>query len=454
MSDLNFTADIKLLPQATEEEACILGSILLDPDESMQKCQGLPSEAFYTNLHRKVYEMFVKLHQQGRPIDLISFCTYLTETNQLIDVGGRKFLSDLIDRVVGVVLLDGWISTVKQAYARRLLIKALNDGLKIAYNLEIPVIEAVENCQRKILEINSNDFSQSNLVHISEGMKNLYQEKYDIQAGLKPAPAKTGFYDLDNRIGGLHKKWLYILAGRPSMGKTACGMAIAWHVASQLSQNVFVYSLETSKEDLAARLAAKLTRTSLGQFVKNQLTQAEWEDFYQLTQAAIIQNSKLYICDNFSISPFEIRNSIRQMVATTREDVGLVMVDHLTLLARNDKSSSKDFRIKVGDTSRMLKELSGEFNCPVLALSQLNRATESRTDKRPTSADLSESGNIEQDANVVMMLYRDEYYNKETTDVGIAEIITTKGRDAETGTDKLLFEGQFAEFKNLARSQY
>jgi replicative DNA helicase len=145
----------------------------------------------------------------------------------------------------------------------------------------------------------------------------------------------------------------------------------------------------------------------------------------------------------------EMRNTIRQKRARTG-DVGLIVVDHLTLLARNDKSNSRDFRIKVGDTSRMLKELAGELNCPVLALSQLNRATESRTDKRPTMGDLSESGNIEQDADAITMIYRDEYYNRETTDVGVAELITTKARNAETGTDRLLFDGQYSEFKNLA----
>ena len=453
MSDLEFAADIKLLPQAMEEEACVLGAILMEPDESFRICEGLQPEMFYSHLHQKLYGMMVKLRSENRPVDLLSFSAYLTDIGQLSEIGGRKMLADLAKRAISTIFVDGWVQTIKEKHTRRQLIKTLNDSLRIAYDLDVPIAEATEQCQRKVLELSVRNTS-SGLVHISEGVKSLYQEKYDIQAGLRPTPAKTGFYDLDNRIGGLHRKALYILAGRPSMGKTACGMAIAWHVASQLLQNVFVYSLETSKEDLAARLAAKLTRTNLGQFVKNQLTQNEWQEFYDLTKSAVVNDSKLFICDNFSISPFEIRNSIRQMIAKTGENTGLIMIDHLTLLARNDKSNNKEFRIKVGDTSRMLKELSGEFDCPVLALSQLNRATEGRTDKRPGMGDLSESGNIEQDANVVMMLYRDEYYNKETTDVGIAEIITTKSRDAEIGTDKLLFEGQFAEFKNLAKPQY
>ena len=454
MSDLDFAADIKLLPQAMEEEACVLGAILMEPDESFQRCEGLQPEMFYSNLHRKLYGMMIKLHSENRPVDLLSFSAYLADIEQLSEIGGRTMLAGLTKRVVSTIFVDGWIQTIKEKHARRQLIKTLNDSLKIAYDLDVPIAEATEQCQRKVLELSSRNSNKSELVHVSKAMESLYKEKYDIQSGLRPAPAKTGFYDLDNRIGGLHKKNLYILAGRPSMGKTACGMAIAWHVASDLLQNTFVFSLETSKEDLSARLAAKITRIHMGQFFKNQITQSEWVQFYELTRDVIIHSSKLFICDDFNVSPSEIRNTVRQTIAKTGENAGLIMVDHLTLLARNDKSGSKDFRIRVGDNSRMLKQLAGEFDCPVLGLSQLSRATEGRTDKRPTMGDLSESGNIEQDADGIIMLYRDEYYNKETTDVGITELITIKGRNTETGTDKLLFEGQFMDFKNLAKPQY
>ncbi len=453
MSDLDFAVDIKLLPQAMEEEACVLGAILMEPDESFQRCEGLQPEMFYSNLHRKLYGMMIKLHSENRPIDLLSFSAYLTDIGQLSEIGGRAMLSDLCKRAFSTIFVDGWVQTIKEKHTRRQLIKILNDSLKIAYDLNVPITEATEQCQRKVLELSSGN-PGSGLVHISDAMKSLYQEKYDIQSGLKPAPAKTGFYDLDKRIGGLDRKTLYILAGRPSTGKTGFGMAIAWHVASELLQNTFVFSLETKKEALAARLASKITRIHMGQFFKNQITQPEWIRFYELTKETLIHDSKLFICDDFNISPLQMRNVIRQGVARTGENAGLIIVDHLTLLARNDKSGSKDFRIRVGDNSRMLKQLAGEFDCPVLGLSQLSRATEGRTDKRPTMGDLSESGNIEQDADVIMMLYRDEYYNKETTDVGIAEIITTKGRNEEVGTDKLLFEGQFMDFKNLAKPKY
>ena len=453
MSDLDFAADIKLLPHAMEEEACVLGAILMEPDESFQRCEGLQPEMFYSNLHRKLYGMMIKLHSQNSPVDLLSFSTYLTGIGQLSEVGGRAMLTDLCKRAFSTIFVDGWVQTIKEKYARRQLIKTLNDSLKIAYDLDVPITEATEQCQRKVLELSSSN-STSGLVHISEAMASLYQEKYEIQVGLKPAPVKTGFYDLDNRIGGLHKKNLIILAGRPSMGKTAYGMAIAWHVAGVLRENTFVFSLETSKEELAARLAAKITRIHMGQFFNNQITEPEWIQFHDFTKAEIIHNSKLFIDDNFNISPSQIRNNVRQTIAKTGERAGLIMIDHLSLLAKNDKSGNTDLRIKVGNASRMLKQLAGEFDCPVLALSQLNRSTEGRADKRPAMSDLSESGNIEQDADVIMMLYRDEYYNKETVDVGIAEIITAKGRNVETGVDKLLFEGQFMDFKNLAKPNY
>ena len=450
-----FTQETLLPPQNIDAEEVILGSILLDPEAIGRVSDCLLPEAFYIDAHITIYRASLTLYRQGKPTDLISLTNYLdsivdpiTEQTHLKKIGGRNKMAALIDRVVSSANVDAMAEIVMEKYQRRKLIKTLNESLKIAWDAWIPTNEAIEECQKKILDISTNE-TKSELVHISDAVTSLYTEKYEIQAGERPAPVKMGFYDLDNRLGGLHKKLLHILAGRPSMGKTACGMAIAWHVASVLSENVYVFSLETSKEDLAARLAAKLTRTCLNQFVKNQLSQSEWDEFYKLTQSQILHDSRLFICDNFGISPMEMRNTIRQKRVRTG-DVGLIVVDHITLLARNDKSNNRDFRIKVGDTSRMLKELAGEFNCPVLALSQLNRATEGRTDKRPTMGDLSESGNIEQDADVITMIYRDEYYNKETTDVGVAELITTKARNAETGTDKLLFDGQYSEFKNLA----
>jgi replicative DNA helicase len=435
-------------PQSIEAEEAILGGILLDPEAIARVSDLLPSEGFYVDAHAVIYRAALNLYAQHKPTDLLSMANYLADNDQLTRIGGRNKLATLIDRTVSAVNIDALAGLVVEKYQRRQLIKTLNESLKIAWDASLPVHEAIEECQRKILDISTTE-AKSELVHISSAVTSLYAEKYEIQKGERPAPIKTGFYDLDNRLGGLHKKLLYILAGRPSMGKTACAMAIAWHVANSLKENVFVFSLETSKEDLAVRLAAKITRTCLNQFVKNQLTQNEWNEFFNLTQSQILADSKLFVCDNFSISPMEMRNTIRQKKAKTG-DVGLIVVDHLTLLARNDKSNSRDFRIKVGDTSRMLKELAGELNCPVLALSQLNRATESRTDKRPTMGDLSESGNIEQDADAITMIYRDEYYNRETTDVGVAELITTKARNAETGTDRLLFDGQYSEFKNLA----
>lgn len=439
-----------LPPQNIEAEEAVLGGILLDPEAIGRVCDLLEPEAFYINAHTTIYRAALRLHAQQKPTDLLSMVNYLTENDQLITIGGRNKLATLIDRTVSAVNIDALAGMVHEKYQRRRLIKTLNDALKIAWDTTISVSEAIEECQKNILDINNSD-KKSDLVHISDAVTSLYVEKYEIQTGQRPAPIKTGFYDLDTRISGLHKKLLYILAGRPSMGKTACGMAIAWYIASVLLENVYVFSLETPKEGLAARLAAKITRTCLSQFVGNQLSQHEWNEFYNLTRSEILHNSKLFICDNFSISPAEIRNVSRRKKAKTG-DVGLIMVDHLTLLARNDKSGTKDFRIRVGDTSRMLKEMAGEFNCPVLALSQLSRSPESRTDKRPNMSDLSESGNIEQDADVIMMLYRDEYYNKDTTEVGIAELITTKWRDGEPGTDKLLFDGQYSEFKNLKQS--
>jgi len=435
-------------PQSIEAEEAILGGILLDPEAIARVSDLLPSEGFYVDAHAVIYRAALQLYAQHKPTDLLSMSNYLADNDQLTRVGGRNKLATLMEIAVSAVNIDTLAGLVVEKYQRRKLIKTLNESLKIAWDASLPIHEVIEECQRKILDISTTE-AKSELVHISNAVASLYTEKYEIQRGERPAPIKTGFYDLDNRLGGLHKKLLYILAGRPSMGKTACAMAIAWHVANSLKENVFVFSLETSKEDLAVRLAAKITRTCLNQFVKNQLTQNEWNEFFNLTQSRILADSRLFVCDNFSISPMEMRNTIRQKRARTG-DVGLIVVDHLTLLARNDKSNSRDFRIKVGDTSRMLKELAGELNCPVLALSQLNRATESRTDKRPTMGDLSESGNIEQDADAITMIYRDEYYNKESTDVGVAELITTKARNAETGTDRLLFDGQYSEFKNLA----
>ena len=441
----------RLPPQNIECEEAILGGILLDPEAIIRICDRLPAEAFYVGAHKDIYQGMVRLHKTGKPTDMISVANWLTENDLLSRIGGRSKLATLVDCTVTAVNIDALAEVVIEKHLRRQLIKIGNDINKLGYAQEIPFEEVLDESQQKVFNLAQSSIDdRPELVHASDAMISLMHKLEEKQAGTFQS-IKSGFYDLDAKTGGFEPGQLILVGGRPAMGKSAFALNISWDIACKQQKPVFFFSLEMTKEQNAQRLAAALAHVELPKFKSGQLSQKEWSAFFTASQT--VETSKLYFCDRFDIDMNNIKASMRRAIAKTGEKPGLVVVDHVTLLAGTEEGAA-DERIKMKKTTRTLKQLAGtaEFDCPVMALSQLSRSVESRQNKRPMMSDLRESGSLEEDADFVAMMYRDEYYNPNTPDRGLAEVILCKGRDSETGTVKLLFDGAYSEFKNLARS--
>jgi replicative DNA helicase len=455
--ELAFTPDSyldRLPPQNIEAEEAILGGILLDPEAIARVCDRLTPQVFYVQTHQEIYAAAVKLHKSGYPTDLISMANRLEQDGKFVkQIGVRQHLRTLTENTVSAVNIDALVELIIEKHIRRQLIKVSQEIMNLAYSGE-ELKTVLDQSQQKVFNLAQYSVDdRPELIHASDAALSLY-EQLEARLEGKIKPISSGFYDLDAMTGGFEPGQLILLGGRPAMGKSAMGMSIGWEIAHRQQKPVFLFSLEMTKEQLVQRLASQLLKIELGYFKSARLTDEQWRRYCELVNF-LQEQSKLYFCDRFDIDLNNIKSSMRRAIARTGEKPGLVIIDHVSLLAGTEEGAA-DERIKMKRTTRALKQLAGnnEFNCPVLALSQLSRGVENRQNKRPMLADLRESGSLEEDADFVMFVYRDEYYNPDTPDRGLAEVILAKGRDSATGTIKLLFDGQFTEFKNLARNQY
>jgi replicative DNA helicase len=443
--ELSFQSQIdRLPPQNVEAEEAILGGILLDPEGINRVRDSLTPEAFYISTHREIYQAAIKLHTQGKPTDLLSVTSWLSDNDLLTRVGGRTKLASLVDKTVSAVNIDALAALVMDKFKRRQLIKAGNEIVQLGYETETELPKILDDAQQKVFAI-SHERSLSGLVHIGETLVNAFQDIEQRNEGVSLPGIGTGFYDFDSLTGGLQRSDLIIVAARPSMGKTAFCLNLAHSVASLSNLPIAVFSLEMSKEQLVQRLLASEAGIESGYLRSGRISQTQWEPLSR----AISNLSELpmYIDDTANITITEIRSQGRRLQAETGIDLGLIVIDYLQLM-----EGAGDNRVQeLSKITRGLKGLARELNVPIIALSQLSRGVEARTNKRPMLSDLRESGSIEQDADLVVMLYRDEYYTPDTPDRGVAELIIAKHRNGPTGTVKLLFEPQFTKFKNLAK---
>lgn len=459
-NELDFTSGSydRLPPQEIEAEEVILGGILLDQEAITRICDRLPAAAFYIDAHKKIYEIMLSLHQENKPTDLLSVASRLTDNGWLASIGGRSKLASLIDRTVSAVNIDALAGLVYEKYLRRELIRISHRNIKLAYATEIELPKILEEAQKSIFDLTqSQSDERPELLHISVGMQEMYSDMEKKLSG-EVVPIQSGFYDLDDLTGGFEPNQFIVIGGRPAMGKTAIGVDIAWNIASKQNNQhkpVFFFSLEMDRRQLARRLTTRLSgvegsRLKTPKFMTN-------DNWIQVSMAMeTSEESKLYICDHSQMDMFDITGSIRRLIARTGERPGAIFVDHIHILAGTEEDA-KDEQSKISKASRLLKNLSSDstgFGCPVFGLAQLNRGVESRQNKRPMLSDLRASGSLEQDADFVFLLYRDEYYNPETTDRGIGEVIVAKGRDSMTSTIKLLYDAPMTQFKNLTKSQY
>ncbi|YAF99514.1 MAG: replicative DNA helicase (plasmid) [Nodularia sp. CChRGM 3473] len=444
---MNFDiATDRLPPQSIEAEEAILGGIMLDPEAMGRVGDHLVADAFYITAHKDIYQAASQLYAQGKPTDLLYVTTWLADHDLLSRIGGRNKLATLVDRTVSAVNIDALAALVMEKYQRRQLIRAAHSILNLGYETETELQDVLDQAEQTVFNITSTR-STTDLVHISDSLINTFQEIEARHAGTTSPALATGFYDLDNLLGGgFRRKRLYILAARPSVGKSALAGNIALNVGQLNKLPVAIFSLEMSNDEYVQRFLSSESGIENSFLETGRLSNNQWQPLSH----AIGQLSEqpIFINDNSCPSLTEIRSQVRR-VSSQCGGVGLIVVDYLQLMAES-VDSRMNMTQRVGQISRGLKKLAKDLDVPVLALSQLSREVEHRNDKRPLLSDLRDSGSVEQDSDVVIMLYRDEMHNLDTPDRGISELIVRKQRNGPTGTAKLLFDHQFIKFKNLS----
>lgn len=445
VQELNFQAySDRLPPQNIDAEEAILGGVLLDPEAIGRVAELLRPEAFYISAHQEIYRSALALHGQGRPTDLMSVTSWLYDHGVLDKIGGQSRLAQLVDRTISAVNIDQYAQLVTDKYLRRKLIQVGGEVAQLGYETDTPLEKVLDQSEQKIFGITQSRPQQS-LVATADILTSTFSDIESRSLGMVLPGIPCGFYDLDAMTQGFQRSDLIIAAGRPSMGKTSFVLNIARNIAAFHKLPVAVFSLEMSKEQLVYRLLSSEVEIESGRLRAGRISQNEWEPLGHAISA--LSQLPVFIDDTPNISVTEMRSKARRLQAEQGGALGLILVDYLQLM---EGSGSENRVQELSRVTRALKGLARELSVPVIALSQLSRGVESRTNKRPMMSDLRESGSIEQDADLIIMLYRDEYYNPDTPDRGIAEIIITKHRNGPVGTVKLLFEPQFTRFRNLA----
>ncbi len=431
-------------PQNIQAEEFVLGGILLDTDAIGRIADLIKPEAFYINAHQEIYKTALMLHTQGKPTDLTSMSAWLADNGALEKIGGNTKLVELVENVSSTASIEQVANLISDKFIRRQLIKSGNEVIQLGFDQTQKTNEVLDKAEQKIFEI-SQEKPTKGLIQASEILTTTFNEIEARSLGKEELGIKTLFYDLDALTQGFQRSDLIIVAGRPSMGKTSMVLNMARNVAKSQDLPVCVFSLEMSKEQLTYRLLSLEVGIESGRLKTGRLTPEQWpllgEGIDSLSQTPI------FIDDKPNLSVLEMRALCRRLIAEQKKELGLIVIDYLQLM----EGTTPDNRVQeLSRITRGLKGMARELNVPVIALSQLSRGVESRNNKRPLLSDLRESGSIEQDADLVCMIYRDEYYNPETDDKGIAEIIITKNRNGPTNTVKLLFEPQYTRFRNIA----
>jgi replicative DNA helicase len=446
---MNYELNEFLPPQNVEAEEAILGGIILDPEAIVRVADILTKDAFYVQSHQEIYHCALILHSQGKPTDFMSVSTWLADHNLLEKIGGTTKLAQLLNRTVSAVNIDRYATLVVDKYLRRQLIAAGHEIVDLGYDTANELETVLDESEQKIFRL-TQERPQQGLVPITEPLIQTFNNIENLHQEVALPGIPSGFYDLDAMTSGFSRSDLIIIAGRPSMGKTSFSLNIAANIAKEQKLPVAVFSLEMSREQLAQRLLSGEAKIASNRLRSGRISQNEFEPLVNAVSS--LSELPIYIDDTANLTIMQMRSQLRRLQAQQKDKLGLVLLDYLQLM----EGSGSDNRVQeLSRITRSLKGLAREINTPIIALSQLSRGVEQRTNKRPMLSDLRESGSIEQDADLVIMLYREEYYNPDTPDQGIAEIIITKHRNGPTGTAKLLFQSELTKFENLAkRSNY
>lgn len=438
----------KIPPQNIEAEQSILGGILLENSAINSALEILSKNDFYSEAHRRIFSVIVELSERNEPVDIITLSNALKDKNMLDSVGGSAYIASLVDNVPSAANVANYAKIVKEKAILRGLISSATDIINSCYETGSDVDLVLDKAEHSIFEISENKVRPS-FFPIREIVKDSFRSIEDLFARkdlITGVP--TGFEKIDDLTSGLQKSELIIIAGRPSMGKTAFALNIAQYAALEGHTPAAIFSLEMSKEQLAFRLLASDAKVDSQRLRKGFLGETDWPKL--TTAAGRLSEAPIFIDDTAAITVLEMKAKSRRLKAD--QGLGLIIVDYIQLMRSGSYRESREQEIS--EISRSLKALAKELNVPVVALSQLNRKVEDRTNRRPQMADLRESGAIEQDADVIAFIYRDEVYNKsdDNPEKGIAEIIIAKQRNGPTGTVKLAFLEKFTAFENLARA--
>ncbi len=434
----------KIPPNDVEAEQAVIGSMLTDKEAVSAAIEVLKPEDFYREDNRIIFEAILSLYGRSEPIDIITIKSELSSMGKFEAVGGLEYIAELPDKVPTTANVEQYIKIVEEKSVLRNLIKTANEIITLGYDQTQEVDSIIDGAEKKIFEVmqkkNQKGYTpiKDILVETFTELEQLYNQKQRITG------IPTGFSDLDFRTSGLHNSDLILVAARPAMGKSAFALNIATNAAVRAKVPVAIFSLEMSKEQMTSRILCSEAMVDSNKVRTGKIDDEEWGKL--AAASGELSEANIYIDDTPGISIMEIRAKCRKM--KIEKNIGLVVIDYLQLVQGSGKRGSSREQ-EIAEISRSLKILAKEINVPVIALSQLSRAPEQRPDHRPMLSDLRESGSIEQDADIVMFLYRDDYYNEDSEKKNIAEVILAKHRAGSTGTVELLWLGNYTKFANI-----
>ncbi|MGF1742855.1 replicative DNA helicase [Vibrio profundum] len=449
LSDAQVDA-IKMPPHSLEAEQSVIGGLLLDNERWDTVSERVLASDFYSRPHRLIFEAVKQILEESQPLDLITLSEHLELREQLDDVGGFAYLADLAKNTPSAANINAYADIVAERALVRNLIGVANEIADAGYDPQGRSSEdLLDLAESKVFAIAEERTSENEgpqsvdkiLENTLERIELLYKTPHDGVTGVN-----TGFSDLNKKTAGLQGSDLVIVAARPSMGKTTFAMNLCENAAMDQDKPVLIFSLEMPADQIMMRMLASLSRVDQTKIRTGQLDDEDWARISS-TMGVLMEKKNMFIDDSSALTPTEIRSRARR-IAREHGGLSMIMVDYLQLMRVPALSDNRT--LEIAEISRSLKALAKELNVPVVALSQLNRSLEQRADKRPVNSDLRESGSIEQDADLIMFIYRDEVYNPESSLKGIAEIIIGKQRNGPIGSVRLTFQGQFSRFDNYA----
>ncbi len=441
------------MPQNLEAEMSVLSACLLMPSASDKVCENLIPEMFFSDANRKIFESIFNLHEHKKPIDYTTLTNELEKNNTLALIGGIEYLSDVVDAMVNAANLEYYINIVQEKYLRRKLIEVATDITTSAYEESTDTNEVVDEAEKKIFTV-TKERKAGEFKSISEVLRST-QSRLEFLArnGSAITGLPTGFTELDNMTSGLHENELIIIAARPAMGKTAFGLNLAINAALSTPKAVAIFNMEMGAEQLAERMIGSVGGIDMKKIKTGQLEDKDWQKINEAMSE--LGETNIYIEDVSGLTVGDIRAKCRRL-ANSEKGLALVVIDYLQLIQGGARYAGNRQQ-EVSEISRSLKTMAIELKIPVIALAQLSRGVELREDKRPIMSDLRESGSIEQDADIVAFLYRDDYYNPDKHDLSsntsVTEFIVGKHRSGNTGTVELLFEKNFSNFVDYIKKE-